>query len=56
MMHGDTIEYQFSIDDTIEQSYSTSSHFEFTPISNGEVDLKVQTKDDLGATCTTTNI
>lgn len=42
------IEYQFSVNGTVTQNYSTNSTFTWNPVSTGEYTIKLDVKDDIG--------
>lgn len=46
------IEYQFSVNGTVTQNYSTNSTFTWNPVSTGEYTIKLDVKDNIGNTNT----
>ena len=49
---GSVIEYQFSVNGTVTQNYSTNSTFTWNPVSTGEYTIKLDVKDNIGNTNT----
>lgn len=49
-----TLQYQYEVNGTVAQSYSTNSIFNWTPKTAGEYNIKVTVKDSEGATATKT--
>ncbi|MDY4812423.1 MAG: starch-binding protein, partial [Ruminococcus sp.] len=45
---GSVIQYQFSVNGTVTQNYSTNSTFTWNPVSTGEYTIKLDVKDDIG--------
>ena len=45
---GSVIQYQFSVNGTVTQNYSTNSTFTWNPVSTGEYTIKLEVKDDIG--------
>lgn len=45
---GSVIEYQYSVNGTVTQNYSTNSTFIWNPVSTGEYTIKLDVKDDIG--------
>lgn len=45
---GSVIEYQFSVNGTVTQNYSTNSTFTWNPVSTGEYTIKLDVKDNIG--------
>ena len=46
------IQYQFSVNGTVTQNYSTNSTFTWNPVSTGEYTIKLDVKDNIGNTNT----
>ena len=42
------IQYQYSVNGTVTQNYSTNSTFTWNPVSTGEYTIKLDVKDDIG--------
>ena len=42
------IQYQFSVNGTVTQNYSTNSTFTWNPVSTGEYTIKLDVKDNIG--------
>ena len=45
---GSVIQYQYSVNGTVTQNYSTNSTFTWNPVSTGEYTIKLDVKDDIG--------